>query len=110
MEFNDKKYPDMLGNENLWIRKYAYDGMYRMILLTTQSMRTSYFTYGECLCVDFVPMMMKRRAPSGRHFEVGFLTGLDAENEPVLFGVCFMSEDLMIYHRKMFEFFFEMMD
>lgn len=32
---------------------------------------------------------------------------MDQNNSSVLFGVCFMSEDLMIYHRKMFDFFFE---
>lgn len=73
-------------------------------------MRQKYYLYGECLCVDFIPMMLKRRSPSGRHFEIGFLTGIDSENKLLLFGVCFMSEDLMIYHRKMFEFFFEMVD
>lgn len=75
--FNQTTYPAEITDDNIWIRKYLYDGMYRLILITTESMRKNYYVYGEVLCVDFVPMMIKRRSPSGRHFDVGFFTGVD---------------------------------
>ena len=65
--------------------------------------------YGECLSIDYVRKILRKRDASGKHFIVGFFTGKDKEGKIILFGVSILSSEIFIYHKKAIEIFFKLM-
>lgn len=84
--------------------------MRRVIVVITDKMRDMYEKYGDYVCINYIPSLIKRRSPAGWHFTIGVFTGQDSNLQDLLFGICFLSEDLMIYHKKSLQYFFEGME
>ena len=73
-------------------------------------MKKNYHCFGDCLSIDYVSKIIKKRDPAGRHFQVGFFTGQNKEGKIIIFGLSLLSSEIFVYHKKAFELFFEMME
>ena len=73
-------------------------------------MRNKYLLYGECLSIDYINKIIRKRDPAGRHFHVGIFSGQTKNGNIVIFGLSILSSEIFIYHKKAFEMFFDIMD
>lgn len=72
-------------------------------------MKYNYTRYGEIVSVDFISGVTRRRESTGRHFNVGFLSGQDHNGNLVLFGIMIMSKELPTYYKIGMDLFYQIL-
>ena len=63
----------------------------KVTVISTCTMRENYWKYGDCLSIDYVSKIIRKRDSSGRHFQVGFFTGQNNEAHTVIFAIVLLS-------------------
>lgn len=63
------------------------------MLLVTPTMREMFQHYGDCLSIDLIDRLYKKRLPNGfTEYSVWFLTGQDEHLANVLFGFAVINQ------------------
>ena len=47
----------------------------KVAVISNQNMKKNYLEYGDCLSIDFITKILRKRDAAGRHFQVGLFTG-----------------------------------